>query len=122
VGKRRSTELARQKRHRRIRVHMQGTPECPRLNVYRSLQHIYAQLIDDTEGHTILAVSTLDAEVRTQVSDLNKTQQAEVVGKTLARRAREHGVQNVVFDRGGNRYHGRVKALAEGARAEGLQF
>jgi large subunit ribosomal protein L18 len=103
-------------------MRVQGTPECPRLNVYRSLLHIYAQLVDDTSGHTILAVSTLDAEVRAQVAKLNKTQQAEVVGKTLAVRALEQGVQAVVFDRGGNRYHGRVKALAEGARAEGLRF
>jgi large subunit ribosomal protein L18 len=103
-------------------VHVQGTLERPRLNVYRSLRHIYAQLIDDTAGHTIVAVSTLDAEVRAQLLDLNKTKQAEIVGKTLAQRAREHGVQKVVFDRGGGRYHGRIKALAEGARAGGLQF
>jgi large subunit ribosomal protein L18 len=103
-------------------MRVQGTPERPRLNVHRSLLHIYAQLIDDTAGHTILAVSTLDGEVRAQVADLNKTQQAEVVGKMLAQRAREHGVRTVVFDRSGNRYHGRVKALAEGARAGGLQF
>jgi len=103
-------------------MHVQGTAERPRLNVYRSLRHIYAQIIDDTAGHTVLAVSTLDPEVRAQVSDLNKTRQAELVGKTLAKRAQEHGVREVVFDRGGNRYHGRLRALAEGARAGGLQF
>jgi large subunit ribosomal protein L18 len=122
VGKLRSTEVARRRRHKRIRTHVQGTLERPRLNVYRSLRHVYAQLIDDTAGHTILAVSTLDPEVRAQVSDLNKTRQAELVGKTLAQRARQQGVRVVVFDRGGNKYHGRVRALAEGARAEGLQF
>lgn len=103
-------------------MRVQGTPERPRLNVYRSLRHIYAQIIDDTAGHTILAVSTLDPEVRAQVSELNKTRQAELVGKTLAQRAREHGVEVVVFDRGGNRYHGRLEALAKGARAAGLRF
>jgi large subunit ribosomal protein L18 len=122
VGKLRSTEVARRRRHKRIRTHVQGTLERPRLNVYRSLRHVYAQLIDDTAGHTILAVSTLDPEVRARVSDLNKTRQAELVGKTLAQRARQQGVRVVVFDRGGNKYHGRVRALAEGARAEGLQF
>jgi large subunit ribosomal protein L18 len=103
-------------------MRVQGTPERPRLNVYRSLQHIYAQLIDDTVGSTLVAVSTLDPEVRAQVSDLNKTQQAELVGKTLARRAREQGLEAVVFDRGGYRYQGRVKAVAQGARAGGLQL
>ncbi len=122
MGKLRSTEVARRRRHKRIRTHVQGTLERPRLNVYRSLRHVYVQLIDDTAGHTILAVSTLDPEVRAQVSDLNKTRQAELVGKTLAQRARQQGVRMIVFDRGGNRYHGRVRALAEGARAEGLQF
>lgn len=122
MGKLRSTEEARRKRHKTVRMRVQGTPERPRLNVYRSLRHIYAQIIDDTAGHTILAVSTLDPEVRAQVSELNKTRQAELVGKTLAQRAREHGVEAVVFDRGGNRYHGRLKALAEGARAAGLRF
>ncbi len=122
MGNLRSTEVLRLRRHRRIRTRVQGTPDRPRLNVYRSLRHIYAQLIDDTVGHTILAVSTLDPEVRAQVSKSNKTRQAEQVGKTLAERAREQGVQKVVFDRGGDRYHGRIKALAEGARAGGLQF
>jgi len=122
VGKLRITEAARRKRHKRIRMRVEGTSERPRLNVYRSLQHIYAQLIDDSQGFTILAVSTLDPEVRTQLGELNKTQQAELVGKTLAQRAKEQGVQAVVFDRGGYRYQGRVKAVAEGARAGGLQL
>jgi large subunit ribosomal protein L18 len=103
-----------------MRVH--GTAERPRLNVFRSLRHIYAQLVDDAIGHTILSASTLDAEVRPQLGDLSKTEQAELVGKVLAKRALEKGVKQAVFDRGGHKYHGRVKALAEGARAEGLQF
>ncbi|UCC78157.1 MAG: 50S ribosomal protein L18 [Anaerolineales bacterium] len=122
MSKRADTELARLKRHRRIRRRVQGTPERPRLNVYRSLQHIYAQLIDDTVGRTLLAVSTLDAQVRPEIAQQSKTEQAEWVGKVLAKRALEKGVKQVVFDRGGYKYHGRVKALAEGARAEGLQF
>lgn len=116
------TELARRKRHRRIRMRVYGTAERPRLNVFRSLRHIYAQLVDDTIGHTVLSASTLDADVRQQLGDLSKTQQAELIGKVLAKRALEKGVKQVVFDRGGYKYHGRVKALAEGARAEGLQF
>jgi len=99
-----------------------GTTGRPRLNVYRSVRHIYAQIIDDTVGRTILSASTLDAEVRRQLGDLTKTQQAQLVGKMLAKRALERGVVQVVFDRGGYRYHGRVKALADGARSEGLQF
>ena len=99
-----------------------GTTGRPRLNVYRSVRHIYAQIIDDTVGRTILSASTLDAEVRRQLRDLTKTQQAQLVGKMLAKRALERGVVQVVFDRGGYRYHGRVKALADGARSEGLQF
>jgi len=103
-----------------MRVH--GTLERPRLNVFRSLRHIYAQLVDDTVGHTIVSASTLDAEVRLKLDDLSKTDQANLVGRVLAKRALENGVKRVVFDRGGYKYHGRVKALAEGARAEGLQF
>lgn len=115
-------ELARKKRHKRIRMRVEGTAERPRLNVFRSLRHIYAQLIDDEKGHTLLSASTLDAEVAERADDMNKAEQAKVVGEVLARRAREKGVTEIVFDRGGYRYHGRVKALAEGARAGGLQF
>jgi len=114
--------LARARRQRRIRVRVHGTPERPRLNVFRSLRHIYAQVIDDSIGNTIVAVSTLDSEVEQQLKDLNKTQQAQFVGKVVAERALEKGVKEVVFDRGGYKYHGRVKALAEGARAGGLSF
>lgn len=115
-------ELARKKRHKRIRMRVEGTAERPRLNVFRSLRHIYAQLIDDEKGHTLLSASTLDAEVAERADGKNKTEQAKVVGELLAQRALEKGVTEIVFDRGGYRYHGRVKALAEGARAGGLQF
>ncbi len=122
MAKLKSTGWMRQKRHRRVRMRVHGTLERPRLNVFRSLRHIYAQLVDDTVGHTIVSASTLDAEVRLKLDDLSKTDQANLVGKVLAKRALENGVKRVVFDRGGYKYHGRVKALAEGARAEGLQF
>jgi large subunit ribosomal protein L18 len=114
--------LARQRRHRRVRKKVVGTPERPRLNVYRSLKHIYGQIIDDTAGHTLVSASTVDGEVLAQLGDKDKTQQAYVVGQVLARRARERGIDSVVFDRGGWAYHGRIKALAEGARVEGLEF
>jgi large subunit ribosomal protein L18 len=90
--------------------------------VFRSLRHIHAQLIDDTLGSTIASASSLDGEVRQQLKDMNKTEQARLVGQVLARRALDQSVQQVVFDRGGYKYHGRVKALAEGARSEGLDF
>jgi large subunit ribosomal protein L18 len=122
VGDLRNTEGQRQRRHRRVRVKVQGTAERPRLNVYRSLRHIYAQLIDDTVGRTLVSACTLDAEVRQGLGELSKTDQAKLVGTVLAKRALEKGVQQVVFDRGGYRFHGRVKALAEGARSAGLQF
>jgi large subunit ribosomal protein L18 len=117
-----SKGAARERRHLRIRRRVQGTPERPRLNVFRSLQHVYAQIIDDSAGHTLFAASTLDGEVASLSKGMNKTQQAKVVGEVLAKRALEHGVQTVVFDRGGYKFHGRVKALAEGARAAGLRF
>lgn len=117
------TRLARKRRHARVRKKVFGTPERPRLSVYRSLRHIYAQIIDDTRGHTLVSASTLDAEVRERISDeAAKSDQAKVVGEVLAQRAVEKGLKVVVFDRGGYRYHGRVKALAEAARAGGLEF
>jgi len=120
--KQNQTERAREKRHLRVRARVHGTPERPRLSVFRSLRHIYAQLIDDSIGHTLAAASTLDAEVRQQIGKMKKTEQAKLVGRLLAKRALEKGVKQIVFDRSGYKYHGRVKALAEGARAEGLQF
>lgn len=113
---------ARRRRHKRIRAKVSGTQERPRLNVFRSLQHIYAQVIDDWEGETLASASTVDAAIRPQLDGLSKTEQARVVGETVAERALEKGVEAVVFDRGGYKYHGRVKALAEAARKKGLEF
>ena len=122
MGKQNRNDSQRERRHRRVRVRVHGTAERPRLNVFRSLRHIYAQVIDDSVGHTLAAASTLDAEVGEEAGKLKKVDQAKLVGKLLAKRAVEKGVKQVVFDRGGYRYHGCVKSLAEGARAEGLQF
>lgn len=113
---------ARLRRHNRVRRHVVGTPERPRLDVFRSLRHIYAQVIDDSHGHTLASASTVDPEVREQLQGLAKTEQASVVGKVLAERALGQGIKKVVFDRGGYKYHGRVKALATAAREGGLEF
>ncbi len=117
-----SREQKRIRRHQHVRKHVAGTPARPRISVYRSLAEIYAQIIDDTTGKTLVAVSTIDKEMREKIGKLKKSEQAKEVGKTLAERAQKAGIQQVVFDRGGYRYHGRVKALAEAARAAGLQF
>lgn len=114
--------IARERRHRRIRMKLSGTPERPRLNVYRSLENIYAQVIDDTTGHTLVSASTIDKELAAQLAGKSKKDQAKLVGKTVAERAQAAGVNQVVFDRGGFIYHGRVQALAEGAREGGLEF
>ncbi len=114
--------LARERRHRRIRKKVFGTSERPRLNVYRSLNHIYGQVIDDNAGHTLVSASTLDMDVLAELGEKNKTEQAFLVGQVLARRALDKGINSVIFDRGGWAYHGRVKALADGARKEGLEF
>ncbi len=113
---------ARKRRHLRVRKRVFGTPERPRLNVYRSLSQIYAQIIDDVAGHTLVSASTIDKELREKVKGLKKTEQAHLVGKVLAERALKRGIEQVVFDRGGFRYIGRVQALAEGAREGGLKF
>lgn len=118
----RKKNLARQRRHARVRQRVMGTPERPRLNVFRSLKHIYVQLVDDTQGSTLAAASTLDPEIRARLAELPKMQQAELVGETVAQRAREKGITRVVFDRGGYAYHGRVQRLAEAARKGGLEF
>jgi large subunit ribosomal protein L18 len=112
----------RKKRHLRVRNKVIGTAERPRLNVFRSLKNIYAQLIDDEAGHTLVSASTLDPELKESVKNGGTVESAELVGELIAKRAREKGFQTVVFDRGGYVYHGRVKALAEGARKGGLQF
>lgn len=117
-----SRSVARKRRHLRVRRKIQGTAERPRLNVYRSLEHIYAQIIDDVAGHTLVAVSTVSRDVRNDLSSLSKIEQANAVGKAVAERAREKGIEHVVFDRGGFPYHGRIKALAEGSREGGLVF
>jgi large subunit ribosomal protein L18 len=111
---------ARQKRHDRIRLTLAGNGERPRLAVFRSLNHIYAQVIDDASGRTLAAASTVEKELRG--SKQTKTEEAKVVGRLVAERAKTAGVERVVFDRAGFRYHGRIKSLAEAAREAGLDF
>jgi len=113
---------ARLQRHRRVRKYVVGAEERPRLCVFRSLSHIYAQVIDDSRGHTLVSASTVDPVVAEQVQGMTKTEKARVVGRVLAERALECGITQVVFDRGGYKYHGRVKALADAARKGGLEF
>jgi len=110
------------RRHRRVRAVVHGTPERPRLAVYRSGEHIYAQVIDDLNGRTIVAASTLDPEIRDALEGKTKIQEAHVVGSAIGKRARAKGIEKVVFDRGGFLYHGRVAELANAARESGLQF
>jgi large subunit ribosomal protein L18 len=114
--------LARQGRHSRIRQKVQGTASRPRLCVFRSLRHIYAQLIDDSQGNTLAAASTLDPEIKADVDGKQKAAQAELVGLNIAKKALGAGIKQAVFDRGGYKYHGRVKNLAEAARKGGLKF
>ncbi|MBE3593226.1 MAG: 50S ribosomal protein L18 [Thermoanaerobacter sp.] len=111
----------RKTRHLRVRKKVFGTPERPRLNVFKSLKHIYAQIIDDTKGHTLVYASTLDPELRGIAKGANK-QSAKLVGELIAKRALEKGIKDVVFDRGGYIYHGVVKELADAARQAGLNF
>jgi len=110
------------RRHLRVRKKVFGTAQKPRLSVYRSLKHIYGQLIDDTRGVTLLAVSSLTKDLREQLKGKKKTEQAMIVGEYLGKKALEKGITQVVFDRGGFLYHGRVKAFADGARKAGLKF
>ncbi|MEJ2303168.1 MAG: 50S ribosomal protein L18 [Anaerolineales bacterium] len=117
-----SRNAARLRRHIRVRQNVSGTSQRPRLNVFRSLSEIYAQVIDDESGNTIISASTIDTNLRSDMEGKNKTEQARLVGEVLAKRAKEKGISEVVFDRGGYRYMGRVKALAEGARESGLRF
>lgn len=112
----------RKRRHRRVRKVVTGTAERPRLNVFRSLGHIYAQLIRDDTGHTLMAASSLDPELKSRLKGGGNVAAAKVVGDLLARRALAQGIKRVVFDRGGYLYHGRVAAVAEGAREAGLEF
>ena len=113
---------ARIRRHKRVRKTISGTASCPRLAVFRSLAEIYAQVIDDDKGETIAAASSVDKDIRGQIDGKSKTDQAKLVGKVVAERASAKGVQTVVFDRGGFRYIGRVKELADAAREAGLKF
>lgn len=113
---------SRKRRHRRVRARVTGTAQRPRLNVYRSLSNIFAQVIDDVEGRTLVSASTIDKDVVAQLEGKNKVDAARIVGKVVAERARSAGITAVVFDRGGYQYHGRVAALAEGAREAGLEL
>ncbi|UCE00064.1 MAG: 50S ribosomal protein L18 [Chloroflexota bacterium] len=122
MGKKVSRSKARQRRHIRVRKRIFGTPDRPRLNVFRSLSEIYAQVIDDEEGRTLVSASSIDNALRKSMAGKTKTEQAELVGQALAERAKSAGIKQVVFDRSGYRYIGRIKALADGARAGGLQF
>lgn len=121
ISRRRDTP-ARVLRHRRVRAKIRGTAERPRLCVFRSLKHIYAQVIDDDAGHTLAAASTLEPAYRQTGKTGGNIEAAKVVGGLIAQRAKEQGIRRVVFDRGGNLYHGRVQALADAAREGGLEF
>lgn len=122
MAKQKSRAEARKRRHHRVRKQLSGTSERPRLNVFRSLSEIYAQVIDDDAGITLASASSIDRELRQKMEGKSKTNQAEFVGEAIAERAKALGISRVVFDRGGYRYIGRVKALADGARKGGLDF
>jgi len=122
AGIHKSRSAARDRRHLRVRQNIIGTPSRPRLCVFRSLNGIYAQVIDDIAGNTLVSASTIDSVLREQVKGLKQAEKARLVGKTLAERALDKGIKVVSFDRGGYKYIGRVKALAEGAREGGLKF
>ncbi len=122
MSKRFKKEIARERRHKRLRQQIVGTPERPRLNVFKSIKYIYAQIIDDEAGHTLVAVSTKDLVKDNLIENGINVEAAEALGKALAEKAIANGVTQVVFDRGGYPYHGRVKALADAARQSGLEF
>jgi large subunit ribosomal protein L18 len=122
VIKKEDRNKRRRIRHLRVRKKVSGTPDRPRLSVYRSLNHIYAQIINDQNGTTLVSASTLDPEIRSRGIKGGNVEAAKLVGELVARRAKERGITKVVFDRGGYLYHGRVAALAEAARAAGLEF
>lgn len=121
IKKQGSNEL-RKIRHRRVRKKVFGTPERPRLSVYKSLRYIYAQIIDDTVGHTLVAASSLEPIIKEELKNGSNVEAAKKVGELIAKRALEKGIDKVVFDRGGYIYHGKIKELADAARAAGLQF
>lgn len=120
MDKAKEKRMKKERRRKRVRKKIFGVPERPRLSVFRSNRHIYAQIIDDTVGHTLASASSMEKDL--DLEGKKKTEVAMEVGRLLAARAREKGIVKVVFDRGGNLYHGRVKALAEGARERGLEF
>ena len=117
-----SRDLHRKRVHARVRQKVSGTAERPRLSVYRSIGHIYVQVIDDQSGKTLASASSIDGETKKNLKGGGNVAAAKVIGKTIAERAKSAGVSKVVFDRGGYKYHGRVKALADAAREAGLQF
>lgn len=120
--KKEARSISRERRHLRVRRKVSGTPERPRLNVFRSLSHIYAQIIDDVAGKTLVTASSLDAEIKGEIKNGGNVEAAKAVGALIAKKAISAGITEVVFDRGGYIYHGRVKALAESAREGGLKF
>lgn len=115
-------EALRQRRHRRVRKKVAGTAERPRLNIYRSLCNIYAQIIDDTQALTVASASTIDPDIKGKIKSGGNRESAKLVGEAVAKRALEKGIKKVVFDRGGYQYHGRVQSLADAAREAGLEF
>ena len=117
-----SRSKVREKKHRRLRHHLAGTPQRPRLAVFRSNNHIYAQIIDDTVGNTLVAASTVEKEIKASLEKTNNVEAAAAVGTAIAKKALEKGITQVVFDRGGFIYQGKVQALADAAREAGLQF
>ena len=114
--------LARERRRKHVRRTVHGEPDRPRLNIFRSEKHIYAQVIDDRKGHTLATASSHDPKLKDKLSSAKPLEQAKIVGEAVAQRALEAGVKKVVFDRAGYKYHGRVKSLADGARSGGLEF
>ncbi|HBN95085.1 MAG TPA: 50S ribosomal protein L18 [Firmicutes bacterium] len=117
-----SRREARERRHKRLRQRVVGTAARPRLNVYRSLHHIHAQIIDDSIGHTLVSASSVEPELRAKLGSTGNKEAAKEIGLAIAERAKEAGITKVVFDRGGYIYHGRIASLAEGAREGGLEF
>jgi large subunit ribosomal protein L18 len=114
--------ISRARRHFRVRTRVSGTPSRPRMNIYRSSANIYVQVIDDTVGNTLVSASTVDKEIAPQIAGKTKLEAAKIVGQVVGARAKAAGITQIVFDRGGYRYHGRVAAVADGAREAGLEF
>lgn len=117
-----ASNMARERRRKHVRRSVFGEPNRPRLNIFRSEKHIYAQIIDDRKGHTLAAASSTDPKLKDRLGDAKPLEQAKIIGEVVAERAREKGVSKVVFDRAGYKYHGRIKSVADGARSGGLEF